>query len=102
MPWHHERGWSVVGSFRSLELKQSFATKHYVFEHSCISALVVAALSYNIPDSRVLASHDNERQHCCGHVHWFDGRRVERYACRSSHAMCTVPLLVAHFTESMT
>ena len=48
MPWHHERGWTVVGSFRSLELKQSFVTKHYAFEHSCNTALVVAALNYDI------------------------------------------------------
>ena len=43
------------GYFRSLKLKQSFATKHYVFEHSCNTALVVAALNlnYNIPDSEV-------------------------------------------------
>ena len=43
----------VTGYFRSLELKQSFAPKHYVFEHSCNTALVVAALSYDIPDSEV-------------------------------------------------
>ena len=44
-----------MGSFRSLELKQSFVTKHYAFEHSCNTALVVAALSYNLPDSEVSA-----------------------------------------------
>ena len=36
-----------------LKLKQSFATKQYIFEHSCNTALVLAALSYNIPDSEV-------------------------------------------------
>ena len=44
----------ITGYFRSLkQLKQPFATKHYVFEHSCNTALVVATLSYNIPDSKV-------------------------------------------------
>ena len=42
-----------MGYFQLLELSQSFATKHYVFEHSCNTALVKAALNYNIPDSEV-------------------------------------------------
>ena len=56
----------------------------------------------------------HERQHCCGYVHWCDGREVQiicvlvvtcdvyrcdvrtvkRYACRLSHAMRTVPRCV--------
>ena len=43
----------VTGYLRSLELSQSFATKHYVFDHSCNTALVLEALSYSIPDSEV-------------------------------------------------
>ena len=34
-------------------------------------------------------------------THWCDGRVVERYVCRSSHAMCKIS--IAHFTlESVT
>ena len=47
------RGDSGHGYFRSLELQQPFATKHYVCENSCNTALVVAALNYNIRDSKV-------------------------------------------------
>ena len=43
----------------------------------------------------------HEWQHCCGYVHWCDGRRVERYAYLPPCAMCTIS--IAHFTlESMT
>ena len=51
--------------------------------------------------TNVCSIFDNEWQHCCGYVHWCDGRGVERYAFWPSSAMCMVS--IAHFTlESMT
>ena len=58
MPWHHERGWSVVGVIpvtRTKAVVPYIQNTTYVFEHSCNTALVVAALNYNIPDSEVSA-----------------------------------------------